>query len=138
MSNQARELTGGELNAAITSAIVGIHTAHLGRGPRTASTFYKDNVVVTIMHDVMTQAEKTLAQNAHADAVTSMRHLFQNTMRPDFTAAIERLTGRKVIAFISGNNTDPDIASELFILDRPINPTASGSRDGSAAGDHRP
>jgi hypothetical protein len=63
MPSEERTLTGGELNAAITSAVVGIHTAHLGRGPSSASTFHK------------------------------------------------------VIAFISGNNTDPDIASELFILD---------------------
>jgi hypothetical protein len=29
-------LKGGELNAAVTSALVGIHTEHLGRGPRSA------------------------------------------------------------------------------------------------------
>jgi uncharacterized protein YbcI len=128
--------TGGELNAAITSAIVGIHTTHLGRGPKTASTFYKDNVIVTLMYDVMTHAEKRLAENEHVDAVTQMRHLFQKTMEADYTAAVERLTGHKVIAFISGNNTHPDIASELFILDSPINPVASRSRRAAAAQHH--
>ena len=33
---------------------------------------------------------------------------------------IERLTGRKVIAFISGNHVDPDVASALFVLDAAI------------------
>jgi uncharacterized protein YbcI len=132
MTALSNALVGGELNAAITSAIVGIHTTHLGRGPKTASTFYKDNVVVTLMYDVMTHAEKRLAENEHVDAVTQMRHLFQKTMEADYTEAVERLTGRKVIAFISGNNTHPDIASELFILDRPITPYASGSRRGTA------
>jgi uncharacterized protein YbcI len=46
-----------------------------------------------------------------------MRHLFQETMKEDFTEAVERLTGRRVVAFISGNHVDPDIAVELFILD---------------------
>ena len=138
MPNEARELTGGEFNAVITSARVGIHTAHLGRGPRTASTFYKDNVVVTIMRDVMTEAEKTLAGNEYEDAVTTMRHLFQKTMKADYTAAVERFTRRKVLAFISGNNTDPDIASELFILGGPISLTASASQDRSAADGHKP
>src|ERR1700689_3283640 len=110
MPSDERTLTGGELNAAITSAVVGIHTAHLGRGPSSASTFYKDNVIVTIMHDVMTRAEKALAENAHEEAVNQMRHLFEKTMQTDYTDAVERLTGHKVIAFISGNNTDPDIA----------------------------
>jgi hypothetical protein len=38
MSPVSNTLTGGELNAAVTSAIVGIHNAHLGRGPKTAIT----------------------------------------------------------------------------------------------------
>ena len=51
------QLRGGELNAALTSALIGIQTAHLGRGPKAASTFHHGNVVVTLMHDVMTPAE---------------------------------------------------------------------------------
>lgn len=113
-------LGGGELNAAITSAVVGVHHRHLGRGPKSATTFYKDNVVVTLMHEVMTHAERSLAENAQGDAVTNMRHLLQLTMEADFVTAIEGLTGRRVIAFISGNSVDPDIASELFILDRDL------------------
>jgi uncharacterized protein YbcI len=121
-------LRGGELNAAITSAIVRIHNAQLGRGPRTATTFHKDNVIVTLMYDVMTQAEKTLAEHDNDDAVTHMRHLFQKTMQTEFTDAVERLTGRNVIAFISGNTTKPDVASELFILDSSLYPTTPESR----------
>ena len=119
MTEQAL-LTGGELNAAITRALVGIQNEYIGRGPRKASTFYHDNVIVTLMHDVLNRAEKEIGKTDRIDAVTSMRHLYQVAMQGDFTAAIERLTGRKVIAFISGNHADPDIASELFILDAAI------------------
>jgi uncharacterized protein YbcI len=49
-----------------------------------------------------------------------MRHLFQETMAADFKAAVERVTGRTVVAFISGNHIDPDIAAEVFLLDRSI------------------
>ena len=113
-------LNGGELNAALTSALVGIHTEHLGRGPRTASTFHYGHVLVTLMYDVLTPAEKTLTRNNQTDAVDHIRHLFQETMESDFREAVERLTGRKVLAFISGNNLDPDIAAEVFILDTPL------------------
>lgn len=113
-------LTGGELNAAITSALVGIHNAHLGRGPKTASTFHHGNVVVTLMNEVMTPAEKTLARTNKGDTVVHMRQLFQETMEADFTAAVERLTGHKVVAFISGNHIDPDVAAETFVLDTPL------------------
>jgi uncharacterized protein YbcI len=110
-------LKGGELNAALTSAIVGIHTNHLGRGPSSASTVHNENVVLVMMRDVMTQVEKALSRSGNGHAVSNMRHLYQQTMAEDFKAAVERLTGRKVVAFISGNHVDPDIAVELFILD---------------------
>jgi uncharacterized protein YbcI len=113
-------LAGGELNAAITSAIVGIHNEYLGRGPRTASTFYHGNVIVTLLHDVLTRAEKSLTGSNRSDEVTNIRHLFQQTMEADFRDAVERLSGRKVTAFISGNRIAPDIAAELFILDAPV------------------
>lgn len=113
-------LQGGELNAAITSALVGIQTKHLGRGPRTASTFHYGNVVVTLMYDVLTPAERSLAQNDHLDAVAQMRNLFQSTMEEDFREAVERLTGRRVKAFISGNQLTPDVAAELFLLDEAL------------------
>ena len=113
-------LKGGELNMAITSALVGIQTEHLGRGPRSASTFYQGHVLVTLMHDVLTPAEKSLTRNNQSDAVDHIRHLFQKTMEADFREAVERLTGRKVLAFISGNHIDPDIAAEVFILDEPL------------------
>jgi uncharacterized protein YbcI len=116
----SQPLQGGELNQAITSALVGIHNKYLGRGPRSASTFYHDNVVVTLMHGVLTHAEKTLGESNHGEAVSQIRHLFQQTMDADFSEAVERLTGRKVVAFISGNNLDPDIAAEVFILDRSV------------------
>jgi uncharacterized protein YbcI len=115
-----QELRGGELNAAVTSALVGIHTEHLGRGPTTASTFHYRNVLVTLMHDVLTHAERSLSRNEHVDAVHHIRALFQKAMEADFRVAVERLTGRRVVAFISGNQLDPDVAAELFVLDSPL------------------
>lgn len=113
-------LQGGELNQAITSALIGIHTKYLGRGPKSASTFFQGNVIVTLMHEVLTHAENVLRATDQSEAVNQMRHLFQETMRADFVQAVEQLSGRKVVAFISGNNLDPDVAAEVFILDGPL------------------
>ena len=124
MPEQTGPLHGGDLNAAITSALVGIQTRYLGRGPKSASTFYTNNVIVTLLRDGLTQAERSLAASDQQDAVTHMRHLFQKTMEADFVEAVERLTGRHVTAFISGNSVTPDIAAELFILDTPLTQTA--------------
>jgi len=96
-----------------------MHHRYLGRGPKTASTSHNGNVLVTLMHEVLTHAEKSLTENGQIDAVNTIRHLFQEAMAADFREAVERLTGGKVVAFISGNHIDPDIAAELFILDGP-------------------
>jgi uncharacterized protein YbcI len=114
------DLTGGELNAAVTRALVGIQTTYLGRGPSSASTFHHEHVLVTLMRDVLTVAEKSLVRAGKTDAVNEVRRLFQRTMQADMCEAVERLTGRRVLAFISGNHLDPDIVAELFILDQPL------------------
>lgn len=41
-------------------------------------------------------------------------------MRHDLVAAVEELTGRTVVAFMSDNHVDPDMAAELFVLDSPV------------------
>lgn len=120
MPELQQQLRGGELNAAVTSALVGIHTKYLGRGPRTASTFHHNNVLVTLMHDMLTHAERKLVEHDQGETVNEMRYRLQGAMREDFREAVERLTGRRVKAFISGNQVDQDIAAEIFVLDRPF------------------
>jgi uncharacterized protein YbcI len=118
-------LKSGELNQALGSAVVGIYRAHLGRGPSSASTFHNDDVVTVIMRGVMSHAEKTLAHSGSGDDVTNMRRLFQQTMETDFRTAVERLTGCTVIASLSANHVDPDIAVETFVLDGPISSSST-------------
>ncbi len=44
------------------------------------------------------------------------RNEFQNAMQDKFINAVERLTGRNVLAFISNRHVGPDIEIELFLL----------------------
>ncbi|CAN5604091.1 hypothetical protein BH20ACT19_BH20ACT19_00870 [soil metagenome] len=37
-------------------------------------------------------------------------------MRNSLSAAVEDVLGRKVIAFMSANHIDPDLAAEIFLL----------------------
>jgi uncharacterized protein YbcI len=111
-------LSGGELNAALTREVVRIHTANLGRGPDKSFSFHSGNVVVTVLQDVLTKAEQSLSTSDHGDAVLAMRRLFQRTMGEEMKESVERLTGRKVLAFMSDNHLEPDMAVEVFILDQ--------------------
>ena len=113
-------LTGGELNGALTDELVGVQTGDLGHGPQTAFTFYRGNVVVTLMHDVLTKAERILAQTGRHGEVTEAHGLFRQEMEADFRAVVERLTGQKVIAFLGANHIDPDMAVAIFILEDAV------------------
>ena len=46
-----------------------------------------------------------------------LRHDFQIVMRDDLVRIVERQLHRKVIAFMSQNHTDPDLAVEVFVLE---------------------
>jgi uncharacterized protein YbcI len=111
---------GGELNAAIARDIVRHHSKHRGRGPTKAKAFYRDNIVVVVLQEAMTAAERSLAASGQTDVVMDVRAAFHETMRADMVATIEHRTGCKVEALLSASHIDPDFSSEVFILDRPI------------------
>jgi len=68
------------------------------------------------MEDTFTKAERSLiADGKHAE-VLQTRHSFQLTMRGDMIGAVEEITGRTVVAFMSDNHIEPDLACEIFVL----------------------
>jgi uncharacterized protein YbcI len=101
----------------ISREMVALIKDYLGRGPTKARTYVRDNVVVCVMQDTLTRAERSLARESRQDAVRNIRRLFQDTMRGEATAIVERQTGRKVISFLSDHDIDPDFAAEVFVLE---------------------
>ncbi len=75
------------------------------------------DVITVVLQETMTKAEQTLVKNGEGRFVIDQRHRFQHAMQEDLVAAVERLTQRKVIAFMSDNHIDPDMAAEVFILE---------------------
>jgi hypothetical protein len=73
-----------------------------------------------VMHEVLTNARKVLARNGSHDDVSEFRKLSSQVMEADFRAAVERLTGRRVVAFLGADRLEPDVAAEMFILDAPL------------------
>ena len=113
-------LSGGELNAAVTREVVRIHTAAIGRGPRKSYSFYNGDTLVTVLLEVLTKAEQNLLAYDEGEAVLAMRRLSQRAMTEELKAAVARLTGREVIAFLYDNHLDPDMAIQVFVLDAPL------------------
>lgn len=113
----SKPLSGGELNAAVTREVIRVQNESHGRGPKKAYSFHAGNVLTTVLEDVLTPAERRLAGNGEGDAVLKMRRLYQRSMEPELRKCIEEITGCKVLAFMSDNHLDPDVAVEVFILD---------------------
>jgi uncharacterized protein YbcI len=106
----------GQLAAAVSNAIVGIHSRHYGKGPTKAKTYLVDDVVITVMQDVFTAVERTLIEHEKGDLVREVRTAFQFTLRDEFMEAIQAIVGREVRGFISQIDCDADIAVEVFLL----------------------
>jgi uncharacterized protein YbcI len=74
--------------------------------------------VTVVLEDTLNKGERSLMEAGHPDAVINFRRLHQRAMRPALVATVEQLTGHKVIAFLSDQHLDPDIAVESFVLER--------------------
>jgi uncharacterized protein YbcI len=116
----AANLTGGELNAAVTREVVRIHTAAIGRGPKKSYSFHSGETIVVVLLEVLTHAERNLVSYGEGESVLAMRRLTQRAMAAEMKAAVARLTGRKVVGLLSDNQLEPDMAVEVFILDPPL------------------
>jgi uncharacterized protein YbcI len=120
MTEQERPLAGGELLSAISNAIVGLLREHYGRGPTKAKTYVLDDLLVCVMRDGFTAIERTMMEGGRKERVVELRQDFQALMESSYKEHVERLTGAKVIAFLSQAHVEPDLTIEMFLLDRPI------------------
>ena len=111
---------GGALNAAISNSMVTLMREYTGRGPTKSRTSIRGNLVVVLLEDTLTKGERVLVSSGREATVLEMRREFQSAMQADAIASVEALTGRSVLAMMSANHTDPDLAAELFYLDAPV------------------
>jgi uncharacterized protein YbcI len=118
MSGQERATrhTDGEIRTHISDGMVGLLKDYYGVGPTQAKTYYHDDLVVCLLRGGFTRVERTLLEGGRTAAVIQQRMEFQEVMRERFVAVIERSTGQKVVGFMSGNQQDPDMICEVFVL----------------------
>ncbi|HME04713.1 MAG TPA: Na-translocating system protein MpsC family protein [Solirubrobacteraceae bacterium] len=124
-----------ELTRKISSAMVALYAEVYGHDRTTATTYINDDVVVCILEDILSFAEQELVAAGGASEVIEGRVAFQTDRQDAFSAAVERLTRRRVVAFLSANQSSPGIACELFFLEPASGPPQPGSgASGDAAG----
>ncbi len=110
-------LTGDELLDAVTDAMVGFHQRYHHRKPVTAkSLMLGDDLIACVLGGVYTDVEKTMIEIQRSTIVQETRNAFQDAMQGKFISAVQALSGRRVLAFVSNHHVGPDIEIELFFL----------------------
>ena len=106
----------GTTRTAISEGMVALLKDFYGVGPTQAKTYLHDDLVVCLLRGGFTRVERTLLEGGRTAAVIEQRMAFQEVMRARFVAVVEGATGRKVVGFMSGNQQDPDMICEVFVL----------------------
>jgi uncharacterized protein YbcI len=109
--------TRGQIAAQISTRAVQILHDYTGRGPTKARTILNHDSVTIILQDALTKGELSLVNAGREAEVLRTRHSYQEVMGPDLTQIVEDAVGRKVIAFLSDNHANPDVAVEFFLLE---------------------
>jgi uncharacterized protein YbcI len=111
------ELSGGALNAALANELGKLIADFTGRGAQRSRAFLHQDIVICVLEDSATNAEKNLVVAGKADLVRVQRDALQHAMAPQLIAAVEHLTHRTVQTFMSGTDETGGSSVEVFVLE---------------------
>jgi uncharacterized protein YbcI len=111
----------------ISNEMVGLYKQMFGRGPtRTRTNFAGPDTIVTTLENSLTPAERNMVAMGEHQRLRDTRMFFQYSCEKEFREIVERITARRVRAFVSGIDTRRDVSSEVFYLE-PLAPAGDAS-----------
>ena len=117
MTGSPQRRGNGALNAALANELGKLIADFTGRGAQRSRAFIDQDVVVCILEDGATMAERNLVAAGKAELVRFQRDALQMAMAPQLIEAVQRLTDRTVRTFMSGMDEHGDSQVEVFILE---------------------
>jgi uncharacterized protein YbcI len=109
-------VTGVSPSEAISNLVVRVTREYTGRGPTKARTHIVKDLVSVVLEDTLTRGERTLVESNRGSQVLAMRLAYQDAMQVALVDGVQEILGREVLAFMSSNHIDPDMAIESFVL----------------------
>lgn len=105
----------------VSNELVRLFKEQFGRGPTSARAAWAGpDVLTVVLEDTLTPAERNMARMGEHERLRETRMFFQYASVREFCEPIERLTGRRVRAFVSGIDTAADgLCVETFVLHPP-------------------
>ncbi|MBV9335454.1 MAG: DUF2294 family protein [Solirubrobacterales bacterium] len=102
----------------ISNAMVRLYKEAFGRGPTKArAQFAGPDTLVVILESSLTVAERNLVAMGEHQRLREARLFFQYALEAQFRAIVEQALGRRTVAFVSGIDTQRDVAMEVFTLE---------------------
>jgi uncharacterized protein YbcI len=102
----------------ISNAMVRVLKEQFGRGPTKARSYWSgDDVIVSVLEDSLVPAERNLLKMGEHQRLRDTRLFFEYASTREICEPIERITGRRVRAHVSGIDTEADgVVIETFLL----------------------
>lgn len=102
----------------ISNAMVRLYKEAFGRGPTKArAQFAGPDTLVVTLESSLTVAERNLVSLGEHQRLREARLFFQYALEDQFRAIVEQALGRRTVAFVSGIDTERDVAMEVFTLE---------------------
>jgi uncharacterized protein YbcI len=90
----------------------------LGKGPERCRSYWAgSDTLVILLAGGFSVAEQTLFAAGRGAAVQESRMALQQTLAERMKGTVEQLTGRRVVAFMSASHQEPDLSTEIFVLE---------------------
>jgi uncharacterized protein YbcI len=98
-----------ELGLQVSAEMVRLYKETFGRGPVKGRTQWAgSDTIVVLLEATLTRAERNMVKMDQHQRLRDTRMFFQYATLKEFCEPVERLTGRKVRAFLSGVDTEVD------------------------------
>jgi uncharacterized protein YbcI len=108
--------TGDELTR-VCGEVAAVFARTWGRGPeKTTAHWAGPNMLVVLLENGHTVAEKTMRAAGHIQELVGGRQLLQLIVEDELIGKVEAATGRQVITTLSATRLDPDMSAEIFIF----------------------
>lgn len=106
-----------EIASRLSDEIASIHCASYGETVDSIQTHIHENSVVCVLDITLLPHERTLLGNDRGeDSIRQLRREYQQAIAPALAAAVEHMTGRRVVGFLSETHIDPPFSLEFFRL----------------------
>jgi uncharacterized protein YbcI len=105
-----------DAEAEISAAVTAIHRTAYGQDLTSVETVVGDGCVTCVLRFQVSPAERAVIQAGDGAAVGRLYDATESSLEPSLRAAIERTTGRSVLAFQTSMSPEHSLILEAFVL----------------------